>query len=149
MNGYQQALQTHDALADDLVAIADSSLESAITTARQLLTRPQRPTGIITGNYVMTLAMLEALEEQGLSCPDDVSLVCFDDLRWMRFHKPPLTAIRLPIDEMCRAVVETLTRMMDDRPRSRREVTADIPIPPDVVLKAELVTRSSCGPPMT
>lgn len=146
--GYRQALEAYGALADDLVAIADSSLESAITTARQLLVRSEPPTGIVTGNYVMTLAMLEALEEQRLSCPDDISLVCFDDLRWMRSHKPPLTAIQLPIDGMCRAVVETLTQVMDGRPRNRREAMEwDVATTPDVVLKARLVPRFSCRPP--
>ena len=45
---------------------------------------------------MMTIGVLEALEEIGLSCPQNVALACFDDLPFAKAFRPHLTSVSQP-----------------------------------------------------
>lgn len=144
IGGYRQALQEQGVLIDEsLIAITESSPEAAARAAQNLMLLPIRPTALIATNLQMTLGVLQALQQQHLACPDDVSLICFDDHPWAALFTPPLTVIRQPIAEMCDAAVDTLLRAIEMRPARGAEPT-ETPALPDIVLKTTLVERASC-----
>lgn len=70
---------------------------------------------LFTTDGVMSSGAMDAISELGFSLPQDLSLVCFDDLEWMRFLRPGITAIAQPLNEMGRAAARlVLARINGD-----------------------------------
>jgi LacI family transcriptional regulator len=92
------------------------------------------PTAFFAANDDMAIGALEALRERGLSVPDDVSLIGFDDSPVSAQLQPALSTVRLPIYDMSRAAVEQLVAMCEQSPASFS--TASFP--------TGLVMRESC-----
>lgn len=61
--------------------------------AMRLLTRRDRPTAIIGANNMTGLAALQAMQEMGFRCPDDVSLAMVDDVPWSNVITPRITMV--------------------------------------------------------
>jgi DNA-binding LacI/PurR family transcriptional regulator len=74
----------------------------------ELLSLPQPPTAIISSNNKMLLGILRGLRELNYSCPEQVSVVGFDDPIWTEFFNPPLTVMAQQADEVGRRAFEML-----------------------------------------
>jgi len=72
---------------------AGLEVAGAAAAAAKLLGDPPGVTAIFTTNNLMTLGALEFLKESGLHCPDDVSLVGFDDPKWAESFNPAITSV--------------------------------------------------------
>lgn len=140
LEGYRQAFRDHNVpVNESLICVSDYAVEAAHQTAHRLLTTHPWVTAIIATNVTLTLGVLEALQEQYLRYPDDVSLVVFDDSPWHALITPALTAMRQPIAELCDAAVNTLRTALE-----RKSACTDTQPLPDVFLKAQLIVRASC-----
>jgi DNA-binding LacI/PurR family transcriptional regulator len=140
LRGYEQALREHGiALDPTLIRRGDSRQASGRVLTQALLALPKRPTALLVGNNLMTLGALEALHLQGVSIPDDLALVGYDDMPWAMAFNPPLTAVRQPGYEVGRRAVELLLQRIREPERS----------PTLLMLQPELVVRRSCGAPAT
>ncbi len=98
-----------------------------------LLDLPHRPTAIFIANNQMTLGTLHALKERNLRCPEDISLITFDDHDWAALFSPPLTVIRQPTYRLGQVVAQLLMRWIN-----QQDVNSPAPLP------VELVIRESC-----
>jgi len=114
-----------------------NDMESGHFHAMQLLTRADRPTAIFCTNNMMALGALAAIQEIGLACPEDISLLGFDDFYWATLLRPRLTVVRQP----AREVGMIAARMLIDHIEGR----ASIPTP--TLLATQLIVRDSCCPP--
>jgi LacI family transcriptional regulator len=95
-------------------------------------------TGLVAGNDLMALGCYDALAERGLRCPDDISIVGFNDMPFADKFNPPLTTVRIPHYEMgLRAAELLLERIAEDGEAAAAE---------DVVLPVQLVQRASTAP---
>ncbi|MFE0809054.1 LacI family DNA-binding transcriptional regulator [Streptomyces sp. NPDC058794] len=104
---------------------------------RDLLDLPAPPTAVFVCSDAMALGVYEALAGRGLTVPDDMSVVGFDDLPEARWAAPALTTVRQPLSEMAATALRLLLRMMDGhRPESTR-----------TELSTRLVERASTAPP--
>ncbi|MFI6507808.1 LacI family DNA-binding transcriptional regulator [Streptosporangium sp. NPDC050855] len=110
------------------------SLEGGHAAAARLIRRGV--TGVICASDVMALGAIRAARRAGLSVPDDVSVIGYDDSALMNCTDPPLTTLRQPIDAMGRAVVDLLAAQID-----KALVPAD-----ELLFEPELVVRASTGP---
>lgn len=102
--------------------------ESALAVARMT----PSPTAILTCSDYLSVGVLRAFHHLGLSVPEDISLVGFDDMPLAELFDPPLTTIRQPIAEMGRVAFERLLASIkgDDVPALTR-------------LPVELIVRKS------
>lgn len=114
-----------------LVAAADFMESGGRAAASGLLAA--RPDAFFVANNLMTLGVLETLEEAGLRVPDDVGLVSFDDPAWARLMHPALTSIAQPTYEMGRQAAELLSRRL----------AGDAGPPERIVMAPELRVRDS------
>jgi LacI family transcriptional regulator len=149
LDGYRQALLDHHLpVQKHLIEITDSTPEAAFIAALRLLALPKRPTAIVATNHIMTLGMLQAVHERRLSCPDNISLIGFDEHPWAPLHLPPLTVVKQPITKMCDAVVKTLYSAIDKRKKGHNTITdwSTANSGSDILLEAEFVIRASCSP---
>lgn len=116
-----------------LIAEGDFTEESGYFAMQQLL--PYKPEAVFAASDTMAFGALRALREAGLSVPNDVALVGFDDLHAAAFSDPPLTTVRQPILRAGIEAVEILVDILKNGPEPARHV----------ILTTELIIRSSCG----
>lgn len=99
--GYQNSLQSHGiGLDESLISVSRSTVEHAIEATIRLFSQRDRPTAIFTVDSLMTQGALLALRSMGLSIPQDVSLVGFDDFNLATFTDPQITVMAQPISEI-------------------------------------------------
>lgn len=106
-----------DALADAGIAVPDSfrvsgkhSFELGYRGMKNLLELPDPPSGVILGNYDTTLGGIMAVNESGLNCPQDISIIGFDDLLMSKVIRPKIWLISQPMKEMSRRAVSMLLK---------------------------------------
>ncbi len=110
------------------------SLEGGHAAATRMIARGV--TGIICASDVLALGAIRAARRAGLSVPEDVSVIGYDDSALMNCVDPPLTTVRQPIDAMGRAAVELLVAQID-----AAVVPGD-----ELLFEPELVVRASTAP---
>jgi alanine racemase len=110
------------------------TVEGGAAATRSLVGRGA--TAVVCASDIMALGAIRAVRELGLSVPDDVSIVGFDDSLLMGFVDPPLTTVRQPVAALGAAAVSALVDAIGGQP-----------VPPmEYLHQPELVLRSSTGP---
>jgi DNA-binding LacI/PurR family transcriptional regulator len=138
LEGFVQALRSAGIRPDrSMIYRGHNDMESGRFHAMQLLTRVKRPTAIFCTNNMMALGALAAIQEIGLACPEDISLLGFDDFYWATLLRPRLTVVRQP----AREVGMIAARMLIDHIEGR------VGIPSPTLLATQLIVRDSCCPP--
>jgi LacI family transcriptional regulator len=133
--GYRDAVATAGIAVDpDLVRVGDYSLESSIEPARQLLELEDPPTAIFAANDLSAIQTMNVARSLGLSVPEDVSVIGFDNIPESALTETPLTTI----DQSIRAMGEEAVRMLVDL----LDGVTDRPM--EVTLPTKLVVRQSC-----
>ncbi|MGA1810685.1 LacI family DNA-binding transcriptional regulator [Sphingobium sp. WW5] len=94
---------------DDWIAPGLFTYRSGLDAAHQLLAGPDRPTAIFASNDDMAAAVTAIAHGKGLSIPDDLSVVGFDDAQIASTVWPELTTIRQPISDMASRAVALLS----------------------------------------
>jgi DNA-binding LacI/PurR family transcriptional regulator len=102
-----------------------------------LLRMIPRPTVIFAGNDMIAFGALRAFREAGLRCPEDISLIGFDNLDLAEMTTPPLSSVSQPGYQMG----STAARLLIDR------VRGDHAPPRHVVIQTALKIRDSVAPP--
>jgi LacI family transcriptional regulator len=105
--GYALALGERG-LAPDIVGGAEFSEQGGRRAAAALIERAERPTAIFAANDLMAIGALGALREHGLTVPDDVAVVGFDDIFVARLVTPSLTTVSQFQHDIGVAAAETL-----------------------------------------
>lgn len=95
------------------------------------------PTAVFAHADVMAIGAIEELEARGLRCPEDVSVIGYDDAPLVSHIQPPLSTIELPGEEIGRRAGEMVLQMIDDPDA----------VPESVSLPARLIPRASTAPP--
>jgi LacI family transcriptional regulator len=95
------------------------------------------PTAVVAYDDRQALALVKAAQAQGLEIPGDLSVVGFDNIPMASLWEPPLTTIRMPMQEMGSLAFRRLLERIE-RP--------DVP-PMKMMLPVELVVRGSTAPP--
>ena len=98
-----------------------------------------RPTAVFVHNDSMAIGAIRALRDHDLDCPDDISVIGYNDVPLTEHVDPPLSTIRLPGYELGRLAAELIVTRIDGE-----ELTTD-----KVVLAPELVARASTARPAT
>src|SRR5258705_4755809 len=83
------------------VRICSAYTEAAgVEATRRLLASGKDCTAIVAGNDLIALGVLAVLAEAGIGCPQQMSLIGFNDLPMVDKLTPPLTTVRLPLAEI-------------------------------------------------
>jgi len=98
LEGYKQALASYGVPFDpSLVCGGRIAAEEGYRCAVELMQFPERPTALFCFNDTMAMGAYDAIKQLGLSIPDDVAIVGFDNLEVIAAHlRPQLTTIELP-----------------------------------------------------
>lgn len=137
VDGYRSALAEAGVEADpDLVRWGDFHVTGGYEHGLRLLQRADRPTAIFAGSDYQCLGVMRAVRELGLSIPEDVSVVGYDDIPLAQWLGPSLTTVRQPLREMAGTATQmVLSLAAGERPANLR-----------IDLATELVVRESTAP---
>ncbi|GAA4605291.1 LacI family DNA-binding transcriptional regulator [Actinoplanes octamycinicus] len=137
-DGYRAALEEAGIPEDPtLVRHSDFAFREGIGAARHLLGLADPPTAIFACSDHLALGVYEAARLRGLSIPDQLSVVGFDDLPPARWAAPPLTTVRQPLEEMGRLAAHTILDLVRGKPLGSTRVE----------LSTRLIERASTAPP--
>jgi len=142
--GYQRALSDAGLETDStLLAYGYSTVAGAEEACRRLLSQANPPTALFAANNLMTIGVMRCIRRLGLRCPEDISVVGFDDFAWTAAFDPPLTTVaQRPYELGFKAIELLLERIEQDRPRETTSKT--------VCVDVELRVRGSVAPiPLT
>jgi DNA-binding LacI/PurR family transcriptional regulator len=102
-----------------------------------LLEKSRDFTAIFCFNDIAAIGAIRALRDAGISVPNDVSVVGFDDILSAAYSTPSLTTVRQPLFEMGKRGAEVLLDRIANREKE---------YPEEIVVVPELVVRESTGP---
>lgn len=132
--GFRDALESQGlSFEKELVVEGDYRIDSGFRAGNALLSH--RPDGVYVANHLMTIGLLQAAEEMGLSCPQDYRLVSFDDYPWLGVFHPKLTTVELPKHQVGSEAAELLIQRISGS--TEKAVVRK--------LQPELRIRESCG----
>lgn len=121
-------------VAEELIREGRFDVKSGHEQAKELLSLRDRPTALFTFNAAMSMAALRAIFDCGLRCPEDVSMVSFDDIDWFDFIRPRVSAVAQPAYELGSAAAHILLQ----------RILGYLTTPPHrTLLKTELIVRES------
>jgi len=114
------------------------SVDFGREAARRFIEQDRRATAIFASSDEIAIGLIEVLRAQGISIPQDVSVVGFDDVGPLHLFAPPLTAIRQPV----RALGERALALLLETSWENAESLAS-----EELLPVEIVVRNSVAPP--
>ena len=136
--GYRQALAAAGIELDpDLVRVGGYQLESAEEPARELLRLSPPPTAVFAANDMTAIQVMRVACSLGMSVPDDLSVIGFDNIPESGVTEPGLTTIAQPIQDMGFEAVRMLIGLIDGTAPGTSQLT----------LPTALVVRQSCRAP--
>ncbi len=137
-HGYRQCLKDNGIPYNkNLLVQTEYSLSGGRNSIKQLLKQDLPPSAVFCSNDYIALGAIKGARETGLSLPEELSIVGFDDMPTASYMVPALTTIRQPAYEMGRRACELLLQKMEnpDKPEQHmletklvvRESTAAVP----------------------
>jgi LacI family transcriptional regulator len=134
LEGFREEARRHGLrVPDSYVVKGDFYAESGYRATSELLALGEPPTAIFAASDMMAAGVVQAAHERGLSVPDDLAVVGFDDIAVAALLQPPLTTVRQEMEELGRAAAQGLIQMIED---------PDAP-PARVQVPARLIVRAS------
>ncbi len=138
LRGYRAALEAHNIPFEEAaVRYAKYDESSGSEAILSLLQMPERPSAVFVASDEVAFGVLHAARSAGLSLPEDLAIVGFDDLPASNYITPSLTSVHVPAHEVGVVATQMLIEMIqtDNRPASR-------------LLETNLVIRESSGAPI-
>ena len=94
-------------------------------------------TAIVAANDRLAIGCYDALEARGLRCPEDISIVGFNDMPFIDRLRPPLTSVRVPQREIGTVAADLLLQLLADSAATANEIQ----------LEPALIVRGSTAAP--
>lgn len=137
--GYLEALPTYGRQVDravikTTVAMDRGPFRMASELTGELLGEEPELSAIVYGSDTMAVAGMQKLQGMGLSVPEDVSVVGFDDSAWAQVTSPPLTTEGVNYRDLSSRMLEALRALIGERSA-----------PPKLTIKPELIRRASAA----
>lgn len=135
VEGYLRSLKRRGMVIDKkLVIHCDFNQDYAYYATQELLAQRRRPDAIFTISDRMALGAMLAIKEKGLSMPQDIGLVGFNNEPVMRLLTPAISSVDMPSFELGKAAAKLFIEVMHNNEDMRMV---------EEVLKPRLIVRES------
>jgi LacI family transcriptional regulator len=122
----------------ELVSVAEAFTESeGARLCGQLLMDGRQFTAVAAANDLLALGCYDVFAERGVRCPEEISVVGFNDMPFAARFQPPLTTIHIPHYEIGKAAAQLMLERLQDGDSPPREIR----------LEPGLIVRGSTAPP--
>ena len=117
--GYIESLMDHRIPTDDsLIVRSGDTLNGGYEAAKEVLSRDDAPTAMVCFNDFVAIGAYSLAYDQGLSIPDDLGVVGFDDVPQAAVMGPPLTTVATYPQQLGAAAAEILMGVFNEEGRS-------------------------------
>lgn len=135
-HGYKKCLRDNNIAYDkELLVQTDYSLSGGRDSIKKLLSLPSPPSAVFCSNDYIALGAMKGAREMGLTLPEDLSIVGFDDMQTASYLVPPLTTIRQPAYDMGQFAAELLLQLIAKESK-----------PIQKMMDSQLIVRESTSP---
>jgi LacI family transcriptional regulator len=143
LRGYQEAMRSHGLTVDaaDVVYATGYTVEEGLRCARELLEGSTELTAVVAANDMLAVGCYGALDALGLRCPEDLSVVGFNDMRFVDRLHPPLSTIRFPHYQ----VGTEAARLLIERIESGESPVKILFLAPELVARGSTVAIEQSG----
>ena len=117
LQGYKRALE--EAVIpfnEQFVAEGDYTYDSGMEALQSLMGLDRKPTAILSATDEMALGIIHAAQDQGLSIPDDLDIIGFDNTRLSLMVRPQLSTVVQPTYDIGAVAMRLLTKLMNKEP---------------------------------
>lgn len=108
--------------------------EYGYEVGRQFLTQRDRPEAIFSYNDLIALGFEKAFLEQGLSIPDDIAIIGYDNIKRGVIAQVPLSTVNQPTQKIGCEAVDFILKKLSGKA-----------VKPRTILKSNIIVRDSCG----
>ncbi|WP_270573074.1 LacI family DNA-binding transcriptional regulator [Bacillus glycinifermentans] len=134
LEGFLHALRTHDLpIHNEYLVRGDYTMKSGYSAVETLLTLENHPTALFCANDDMAIGAMNALYANGKRCPDDMSIIGFDDIGFSAFTTPSLTTVKKPTEKISMLGAESLLSLIEHPETKGRQS----------LISTELIIRNS------
>ena len=131
--GYMHAMQDYYVeINGDYVLSNATEVEDTYHKAKALFSREDHPTAVFVSEEMMVLGVYRAIAECGLSIPEDVSVVGFDNIYTAEYMYPALTTYDSMVEEVSRKSVEILLKEIEEGGDTQK-----------IVMRGDVIERES------
>jgi LacI family transcriptional regulator len=124
LEGYKAALREAGIELDpELILEGNFRQASGYSLGKTLLLLHNPPAALFVCNGLMSVGVLQAMEEVGFRCPADIAMVSFDDLPFSDVFQPHVTSLAQPAYQMGYEAAQLLIQRLQRKIKSRKEVT--------------------------
>ena len=102
--------------------LADFTYPTALSAARDILRDPGHPEILICATDRIAYGVYKAARELGLRIPEDISVTGFGGYETNDLLVPPLTTIRFDVDTQAIVCADTVLRMVQGEPVSKKQL---------------------------
>jgi LacI family transcriptional regulator len=132
--GYKQAFQKYGLELDDrYICSSDFKRQTGYRLIQKMIAKGDFPRAIFAENDILALGVIQGIRESGLSTPEDIAVVGFDDIPLASFPEVQMTTIRQPKHEMGEIAVSILLDQLSGSNTQSRKV----------ILEPRLIVRKS------
>jgi LacI family transcriptional regulator len=132
LQGYLKALKDASIKADPALIKMGSAVDNrGFVAAEELLQLSSPPTALFVASNALMPSVMTCLRRHAVQIPEDISLLCFDDLEWFMFSEPPISAIAINHTLLAEAAVDLLLNLVQnpdamDEPPVIRQISFDL-----------------------
>ncbi|MBH0345647.1 LacI family transcriptional regulator [Bacillus thuringiensis serovar muju] len=124
LTGFKQALTDSGiSLDDEAIISCYSTVEDSKRASKELLNLPNRPTAVFACTDLIAICLMNEARKQGLSIPEDLSIIGFDNTIYAEIADPGLTTIEQPIKQMAACTFEQLLKTMEMKEHAKQKIT--------------------------
>ena len=135
--GFRQAMRNYSLpVHDEYVWPSDLKLQSGQAIAQEFLRLEKRPSAIVSVNDMTSLGFIDGCKKSGLSVPEDLSIISFDDIPLASLHDNQLTTVSQHAEEMGHIAADLMLNRLRN-PNSQ---------PERIILKPQLIERKTTAP---
>ena len=121
---------------DEYVWPSALKLQSGQALAQEFLRLEKRPSAIVSVNDMTSLGFIDGCKKSGLSVPEDLSIISFDDIPLASLHDNQLTTVSQHAEEMGHIAADLMLNRLRN-PNSQ---------PERIILKPQLIERKTTAP---
>lgn len=120
LEGYKSALtDSNIEINENLVYLCEDDVKTAAETAvNQFISRKCIPDAIMTESDILAIAVISQLQKNGISVPDDISVIGIGDMEGAAYFVPSLTTVRFFSEKMGEEATDIAIKLLKDKERN-------------------------------
>ncbi|GAB6926363.1 substrate-binding domain-containing protein [Paenibacillus sp. JCM 10914] len=134
VRGYQEAMA--EAGLECRIEQGNFDIPSGYQIAESWIASGSLPTAVFAGDDMMAFGVMDALKNNGLRIPDDMSIVGYDDQVFATQFHPWLTTVRQPVESIGAQAIELLLKQIRRKKDTEDNEVKHLKLQPELIVRA-------------